>query len=81
MKTSAIPYRVADFLKQHPPFEYMDSPTWSHSPGGGAPIPRARRVHFWQASPHTPFISVIQQGSVSLLDESADPPTLCDIRG
>ncbi len=82
MKTSAIPYRVADFLKQHPPFEYMDEPDLVALAGRG-------RVRFhepdeyicWQASPHTPFISVIQQGSVSLWDESADPPTLCDIRG
>ena len=35
----------------------------------------------WQSSPHTSFIYVIQQGSVSLWDESVNPPVLCDIRG
>jgi CBS domain-containing protein len=82
MQTAAIPYRVADFLKQHPPFEFMDE-------GDLVGLAARGRVKFheadeyicWQASPHTPFIYVIQQGTVSLWDESVDPPTLRDIRG
>jgi CBS domain-containing protein len=82
MQTAAIPYRVADFLKQHPPFQFMDEPDLVALAARG-------RVRFhepdeyicWQSSPHTSFIYVIQQGSVSLWDESADPPTLRDIRG
>ncbi len=35
----------------------------------------------WQSSPYTPFLYVIQQGSVALWDESADPAALRDIRG
>ncbi len=35
----------------------------------------------WQSSPHTPHIFVIQQGSVSLWDETGQPPTLRDMRG
>jgi len=82
MQTAAIPYRVADFLKQHPPFQFLDEPDLVALAARG-------RVRFhepdeyicWQSSPHTPFVYVIQQGSVSLWDESADPPTLRDIRG
>lgn len=82
MQTAAIPYRVADFLKQHPPFQGMDETDLVSLAGRG-------RVKFhepdeyicWQASPHTPFIYVIQQGSVSLWDETVNPPTLRDIRG
>jgi CBS domain-containing protein len=82
MQTAAIPYRVADFLKQHPPFQFMDEPDLVALAGRG-------RVKFhepdeyicWQNSPHTSFIYVIQQGSVSLWDESVNPPALRDIRG
>jgi CBS domain-containing protein len=82
MQTAAIPYRVADFLKQHPPFQFMDEPELVALAGRG-------RVKFhepdeyicWQSSPHSPFVYVIQQGSVSLWDESTNPPTLRDIRG
>ena len=35
----------------------------------------------WQASPHAPYVFVIQHGSVSLWDESTDPPVLRDILG
>jgi CBS domain-containing protein len=82
MQTAAIPYRVADFLKRHPPFQFMDEPELIALAARG-------RVKFyeedeyicWQSSPHTPFIYVIQQGSVSLWDESTSSPTLRDIRG
>jgi CBS domain-containing protein len=82
MQTAAIPYRVADFLKQHPPFQFMDERDLVALSGRG-------RVKFhepeeyicWQNSPHTPFIYVIQQGSISLWDESVNPPALRDIRG
>ena len=82
MQTAAIPYRVADFLKQHPPFQFLDEAELVALAARG-------RVKFytpdeyicWQASPHTSFIYVIQQGSVSLWDESVDPPALRDIRG
>jgi CBS domain-containing protein len=82
MQTAAIAYRVADFLKQHPPFEFME-------PADLVALVARGRVKFheadeyicWQAAPHTPLFFVIQQGSVSLWDESADPPVLRDIRG
>lgn len=82
MQTAAIAYRVADFLKQHPPFQFIDEPDLIALAARG-------RVRFhepdeyvcWQSSPHTPFLYVIQQGSVSLWDESVDPPALRDIRG
>ena len=82
MQTVAIPYRVADFLKQHPPFQFMDEADLVGLAAHG-------RVKFhdideyicWQSSPHTSFIYVIQQGSVSLWDETVTPPVLRDIRG
>src|SRR6266436_871208 len=82
MKTAAIPYRVADFLKQHPPFQFMDEAELvALAARGRVKFHEPDEYICWQASPHTPFIYVIQQGSVSLWDESAKPATLRDIRG
>src|SRR5260221_1629909 len=82
MQTAAIPYRVADFLKQHPPFQFMDElDLIALAARGRVKFHESDEYICWQGSPHTPFIYVIQQGSVLLWDESADPPTLRDIRG
>src|SRR6266436_3433553 len=82
MKTAAIPYRVADFLKQHPPFQFMDEPDLiALAARGRVKFHEPDEYICWQSSAHTSFIYVIQQGSVSLWDESANPPTLRDIRG
>ncbi|MEP6963204.1 MAG: putative nucleotidyltransferase substrate binding domain-containing protein, partial [Acidobacteriota bacterium] len=35
----------------------------------------------WQGAPHGPLIFVIQQGTVSLWDETVSPPELRDVRG
>ena len=72
MDTSAIAYRVADFLKQYPPFESIDDADLRELAAGG-------RVRFfepnefilWQGEPHKPYVFVIQQGTVSLWDDSA----------
>jgi CBS domain-containing protein len=82
VQTAVINYRVADFLKQHPPFQSIEEPDLVTLAGRG-------RVKFhepdeyicWQGSAHTPFIFVIQQGTVSLWDESGPQPALRDIRG
>jgi len=82
MQTAAIPYRVADFLKQHPPFQFMDEVDLVGLAARG-------RVRFhdigeyicWQSATYTPLFFVIQQGSVAFWDESTDPATLRDILG
>jgi len=82
MQTAAIPYRVADFLRQHPPFQFMDEPDLiALAARGRVKFHEPDEYICWQSSAHTSFIYVIQQGSVSLWDESANPPTLRDIRG
>ena len=82
METSAISYRVADFLKRHAPFNSVDDVDLLALAGGG-------RVRFhepneyilWQGEPHRYQVFVLQQGTVSLWDESADGARLRDIRG
>ena len=82
MQTAAIPYRVADFLKQHPPFQFIDEADLvALAARGRVKFHEPDEYICWQSSPHTSFLYVIQQGSVSLWDESADPPILRDIRG
>lgn len=82
MQTAAIPYRVADFLKEHPPFQFLDeADLLALAAHGRVKFHETDEYICWQASPHTPFIYVIQQGTVVLWDESSDPPTLRDIRG
>jgi CBS domain-containing protein len=80
--TSAIAYRVADFLKQHPPFESIPSTDLRELAASG-------RVRFfepnefilWQGEPHKAYVFVIQQGTVSLWDDSASGSVLHDVRG
>jgi CBS domain-containing protein len=82
MQTAAIPYRVADFLKQHPPFQFMDElELVALAARGRVKFHESDEYICWQGAPHTPFVYVIQQGSVLLWDESVDPPALRDIRG
>ena len=67
MDTSEIRYRVADFLKQHPPFNAVEDADLVSLAANG-------RVRFfpndeflaWQGEPHKTHILVIQQGTVSL---------------
>ena len=82
MDTSEIRYRVADFLKQHPPFNAMDDGDLVALAAGG-------RVRFfpndeflaWQGEPHKTHLLVIQQGTVSLWDEQGGQAELRDVRG
>ena len=82
METAAIAYRVADFLKTHAPFNAVDDADLLALAGGG-------RVRFhepneyilWQGEPHRHHVFVIQQGTVSLWDESAEEAKLRDVRG
>lgn len=82
METSEIRYRVADFLKQHPPFTAVDDQDLVALAGHG-------RVRFfpeneflaWQGEPHKTHVLVIQQGTVSLWDEQNGQAELRDVRG
>jgi len=80
--TSEIRYRVADFLKQHPPFNAMDDADLVALAARG-------RVRFfpndeflaWQGEPHKTHVLVIQQGTVSMWDEQHGQAELRDVRG
>jgi CBS domain-containing protein len=80
--TSAIAYRVADFLKQHPPFESIpDADLRELAASGRVRFFEPNEFILWQGEPHKPYLFVIQQGTVSLWDDSASGSVLHDVRG
>lgn len=82
MHTAAIAHRVADFLKQHPPFEFMEEAELvALAARGRVKFHEPDEYICWQASPHAPMFYVIQQGAVALWDESAEPAALRDMLG
>lgn len=82
MQTSAISYRVADFLKQHPPFHAMEeTDLLALAARGRVKFHEVDEYVCWQGTPHGPFVFVIQQGTVSLWEETGGHERLRDIRG
>lgn len=82
MNTGAISYRVADFLKQHPPFQGMEEADLIALAGRGrVKFHEADEFLCWQASSFSPYLFVIQQGTVSLWDEANGDAHLRDILG
>ncbi len=82
METSAISYRVADFLKKHPPFHAIDeSDLVDLAARGRVRFYEANDFVLWQGEPHRTHMFVIQQGTVSLWDEANGQSELRDILG
>ena len=82
METAVISYRVADFLKKHPPFHAMDdADLLSLAARGRVRFHEPNEYVLWQGEPHRLQVFVIQQGTVSLWDETGDRVELRDVRG
>ena len=82
MQTSAIHYRVADFLRQHPPFHFIEEPDLlTLVSRGRVKFHESDEFVCWQDASYAPFFFVVQQGSVSLWEESNGKEILRDIRG
>jgi CBS domain-containing protein len=82
METSAISYRVADFLKKHPPFHAIDEADLvGLAARGRVRFYEANQFVLWQGEPHRTHVFVIQQGTVSLWDEADARSGLHDILG
>jgi len=82
MKGSAISVRIADFLKEYPPFQFLEvavlrelaarSKVKFHEDG---------EIVFSQGQPRTQWLYVIQQGSVRIIEETPAGEKLIDLRG
>jgi CBS domain-containing protein len=82
VQTAEIGYRVADFLKQHPPFTTIDdADLLALAEGGRVRFHEPSDYILWQGEPHRHQVFVIQQGSVSLWDETGGRSVLRDVRG
>jgi len=82
VETNAISYRVADFLKKHPPFHAIDEADLvALADRGRVRFYEAEDFLLWQGEPHRAHVFVIQQGTVSLWDEANGRSVLCDILG
>ena len=65
MDTSAISYRVADFLKQHPPFNAIaDQDLVALAAHGRVRFYEANEFILWQGELHKPHVFVILCGVV-----------------
>ncbi len=82
MQTAAIPYRVADFLKEHPPFQGMEeADLLMLAQRGRVRFHESDEFLCWQGSAYAPFLLVIQQGTVALWADADGTEKLHDIRG
>ncbi len=72
MKTSSISLRVADFLKQHPPFEFFGLQDLVKLAGSGRVKFHEEGEHvFDEGEPRNRHFYVIQQGTVNIYSRSA----------
>ena len=82
METAVISYRVADFLKKHPPFHAIDeADLLGLAARGRVRFHEPNEYILWQGEPHRLHVFVIQQGTVSLWDEAKNRVELRDVRG
>jgi CBS domain-containing protein len=80
--TADISYRVADFLKKHPPFTAVeDADLLALAARGRVRFHEPSEYILWQGEPHRHHVFVIQQGTVSLWDETGGRSILRDVRG
>ncbi|MCX6595825.1 MAG: cyclic nucleotide-binding domain-containing protein [Acidobacteria bacterium] len=82
MQTSAIRYRVADFLKQHAPFNVMELPDLLRlAERGRVKFHESEEFVYWQGGAHRDHIFVIQQGTVCLVEQMEGQERRRDILG
>ena len=82
MQTSAISYRVADFLKQYPPFQSMElADLLELAAHGRVKFHEIDEYILWEKTPHGPHVFVIQHGTVSIVQATPKGEQLFDMRG
>jgi CBS domain-containing protein len=82
MQTAAISYRVADFLKSYPPFQFMDeTDLLALAAHGRVKFHEVDEYLCWQDAVPGPYVFVVQQGAVSLWETTNGQEYLRDIRG
>ncbi|MDP0501993.1 MAG: DUF294 nucleotidyltransferase-like domain-containing protein [Verrucomicrobiota bacterium JB022] len=81
MKAASIAQRIADFLKNYPPFEYLPEDALAAlAAQGRVKFHEAGEIVFLHGQPRDRYIYVIKQGRVRIVDEQHDKE-LVDLRG
>ena len=82
MKASAIAIRVVDFLKQHPPFSFLEERVLLElAAKGRVKFHEGGEIVFSRGQPRNRYLYVIQQGKVRIVDERPGGDRLIDLRG
>jgi CBS domain-containing protein len=82
MKGSAISVRIADFLKDYPPFSFMEIDFLREiASRGKVKFHEDGEIVFSAGQPRDQWIYVIQRGKLRVIDESGDKEMLIDYRG
>ena len=82
MKTSVIRYRVADFLREYPPFDLFPLADLLAFSGTGRVIFHEDDIYpFRRGQAREPLLWVIQQGKIEILDEAPTGEQLQDVLG
>lgn len=81
MKTSSISLRVADFLKQNPPFDLLEPEQLLLLAGSGrVKFHEGDETVFQTGEPRSAYFYVIQQGTVNLYRQGKSAEELFDVR-
>lgn len=82
MKGSSISVRIADFLKDYPPFQYLDQEALRELAGKSkVTFHEDGEIVFAQGQPRNRWLYVIQKGSVRVVEEGDGTERLIDLRG
>jgi CBS domain-containing protein len=82
LQTSAIRYRVVDFLKAYPPFQAMaEDDLLDLVARGRVRFHEIDEYVYWQGKAPGDLFFVVQQGAVSLFEEGGEQERLRDVRG
>jgi len=82
MKSTSISYRIADFLKQYPPFQYATVEELVElAMSGRVRFHETDELIIRKGMARKPYLFVIQQGSVEILDQIDGKEELKDLRG
>ena len=82
MKTSVIRHRVADFLKQYPPFDSLSEVDLLEVAGSGrVKFHQANEYIFRQGQEKTEIVWMVQQGRVDLIEDCVADEQLRDVVG
>ena len=82
MKGSSISVRIADFLKEYPPFQFLGIDGLRELAGQGkVKFHEDGEIVFSKGQPRNQWLYVIQQGNVRILEETEKGEELVDLRG